>query len=265
MSSVETQGSTIEEAVATALAQLQAERDQVEIEIIAQATKGFLGIGGKKARVRATLRSSLAPQELEPESIAVAPTERPASRRPVSSASDIQPAPVSKETGEKACQALTETLRLMGTEVPVSLDVQGPEAVINLEETLGGLLVGRKGQTLDALEYLLNRMITRGDEEEAHLVLDAEGYRERRRQSLESLALRLGERAKRRRKTVTLNPLSPRDRRVVHLVLEDDPLVNTQSVGRGHLRRLSIVPENGSNAHRDRPRSAERPRGAARS
>ena len=108
-------------------------------------------------------------------------------------------------------------------------------------------------------------MIARGDEEEAHLVLDAEGYRERRRQSLESLALRLGERAKRRRKTVTLNPLSPRDRRVVHLVLEDDPLVNTRSMGRGHLRRLSIVPENGGNARRDRPRGAERPRGAARS
>ena len=265
MSAVETQGLTIEEAVASALAQLQAERDQVEIEIIAQATKGFLGIGGKKARVRATLRSSLAPQELEPESTAVDPAEQPARRRTVSSASEAQPAPVSRETGEKACQALTETLRLMGMEVPVSLDVQGAEAVVNIEDTVGGLLIGRKGQTLDALEYLLNRMVTRGDEEEAHLVLDAEGYRERRRQSLESLALRLGERAKRRRKTVTLNPLSPRDRRVVHLALEDDPLVSTRSVGRGHLRCLSIVPENGSNDRRDRPRTAERPRGAARS
>ena len=94
MSSVETQGSTIEEAIASALAQLQAERDQVEIEIIAQATKGFLGIGGKKARVRATLRSPLAPQELEPESMAVDPAERPVPRRSVSSASDAQPAPV---------------------------------------------------------------------------------------------------------------------------------------------------------------------------
>lgn len=258
MSAVETQGLTIEEAVASALAQLHAERNQVEIEIIAQATKGFLGIGRKKARVRATLRSSLSPQELEPESTAVDPGEQPARRRSVSSASYAQPAPVSKETGEKACQALTETLRLMGLDVPVSLDVQGAEAVINIEDTVGGLLIGRKGQTLDALEYLLNRMVARGDEEEAHLVLDAEGYRERRRQSLESLALRLGERAKRRRKTVTLNPLSPRDRRVVHLVLEDDPLVNTRSVGRGHLRRLSIVPENGGTTRRERPRSAAR-------
>ena len=258
MTAVETQGLTIEEAVASALAQLHAERHQVEIEIIAQATKGFLGIGRKKARVRATLRSSLAPQELEPESTTLDPSEQPTRRRSISSASDAQPAPVSKETGEKACQALTETLRLMGMEVPVSLDVQGAEAVINIDDTVGGLLIGRKGQTLDALEYLLNRMVARGDEEEAHLVLDAEGYRERRRQSLESLALRLGERAKRRRKTVTLNPLSPRDRRVVHLVLEDDPLVNTRSVGRGYLRRLSIVPENGGTIRRERPRSAAR-------
>ena len=131
----------------------------------------------------------------------------------------------------------------MGVEAPVSLDVHGPEAVINLEDTVDGLLIGRKGQTLDALEYLLNRMVARGEEEEAHLILDAEGYRERRRQSLESLALRLSERAKRRRKTVTLNPLSPRDRRVVHLALEDDPLVVTKSMGRGYFRRLSIVPE----------------------
>jgi len=258
MTAVETQGLTIEEAVASALAQLHAERHQVEIEIIAQATKGFLGIGRKKARVRATLRSSLAPQELEPESTTLDPSEQPTRRRSISSASDAQPAPVSKETGEKACQALTETLRLMGMEVSVSLDVQGAEAVINIDDTVGGLLIGRKGQTLDALEYLINRVVARGDEEEAHLVLDAEGYRERRRQSLESLALRLGERAKRRRKTVTLNPLSPRDRRVVHLVLEDDPLVNTRSVGRGYLRRLSIVPENGGTIRRERPRSAAR-------
>ena len=266
MSAVEAQGSTIEEAVAAALTQLNAERDQVEIEILAQATKGFLGIGGKKARVRATLRSPLSLQDGEsesPASVDEPPQEkrRPARRHSSSVESEAQAPPVSKETGEKACAMLTETLRLMDMEVPVSLDVQGAEAVVNLEDTVDGLLIGRKGQTLDALEYLLNRMVARGEEDEAHLVLDAEGYRERRRQSLESLALRLSERAKRRRKTVTLNPLSPRDRRVVHLSLEDDPLVETRSMGRGYFRRLTIVPEGATNSRRDRPRD----RGAARS
>ncbi len=262
MSAVEAEGSTIEAAVAAALTQLKADRDQVEIEILAQATKGFLGIGGRKARVRATLRNPVSLQEPEPESESTveSPQERGrgARRRAPSGESVAQPVPVSKETGENACRVLSETLHLMGVEAPVSLDVQGTEAVINLEDTVDGLLIGRKGQTLDALEYLLNRMIARGEEEEAHLVLDAEGYRERRRQSLESLALRLSERAKRRRKTVTLNPLSPRDRRVVHLALEDDPLVVTRSMGRGYFRRLSIVPEEAGNNRRDRDRRPSR-------
>ncbi len=265
MSAVEAEGSTIEAAVAAALTQLKADRDQVEIEILAQATKGFLGIGGRKARVRATLRDPVSLQEPEPETESTAGSDnspqergRGARRRVPSGEAVAQPTPVSKETGENACRVLSETLRLMGMEAPVSLDVQGTEAVINLEDTVDGLLIGRKGQTLDALEYLLNRMIARGEEEEAHLVLDAEGYRERRRQSLESLALRLSERAKRRRKTVTLNPLSPRDRRVVHLALEDDPLVATRSMGRGYFRRLSIVPEEAGNNRRDRDRRPSR-------
>ena len=263
MSAVEAEGSTLEEAVAAALTQLKADREQVEIEVLAQATKGFLGIGGRKARVRATLRNPVSLQEPESESptgIDQSPQKRRrgARRRAPSRESVAQPVPVSKETGENACQILLETLRLMGMEAPVSLNVQGTEAVINLEDTVDGLLIGRKGQTLDALEYLLNRMVAREEEEEAHLILDAEGYRERRRQSLESLALRLSERAKRRRKTVTLNPLSPRDRRVVHLALEDDPLVVTKSMGRGYFRRLSIVPEGAGNNRRDRDQRTAR-------
>ncbi len=263
MSAVEAEGSTIEAAVAAALTQLQADREQVEIEILSQATRGFLGIGGKKARVRATLRNPVSVQEPEPASPAGIDKSsqergRGARRRAPSGESAARPIPVSKETGENACQILSETLRLMGVEAPVSLNVQGAEAVINLEDTVDGLLIGRKGQTLDALEYLLNRMVARGEEEEAHLILDAEGYRERRRQSLESLALRLSERAKRRRKTVTLNPLSPRDRRVVHLALEDDPLVVTKSMGRGYFRRLSIVPEEAGSPRRDRDRRTAR-------
>ena len=263
MSAVEAEGPTIEAAVAAALTQLQADREQVEIEVLAQATKGFLGIGGRKARVRATLRNPVSVQEPEPASpsgIDKSSQERGrgARRRAPSGESAAQPVPVSKETGENACQILSETLRLMGVEAPVSLNVQGAEAVINLEDTVDGLLIGRKGQTLDALEYLLNRMVARGEEEEAHLILDAEGYRERRRQSLESLALRLSERAKRRRKTVTLNPLSPRDRRVVHLALEDDPLVVTKSMGRGYFRRLSIVPEEAGSPRRERDRRVAR-------
>jgi len=218
MNSVETEGKTIDEAIAAALKLLNTERDRVEVEILSQASKGFLGIGGKKARIRATLRPSL--------EVAVG-----------------EPSLSRQEIGEKARKILSEALELMGIEASVALEVGPGENLLRIDGKEGGVLIGRKGQTLDALEYLVNRIISRSEEGEAHVVLDTENYRERRKKNLEDLALRLGERAKRRRKTVALNPLSPRDRRVVHLALQDDPLVMTKSTGGGYHRRLLIIPE----------------------
>jgi len=98
----------------------------------------------------------------------------------------------------------------------------------------------------------VNRIVTKSDETDAHVAVDVEGYRERRWKSLENLALRLGERAKRRRKPVTLSPMSPRDRRVIHLTLEGDPLVTTKSTGRGYFRQVCIVPEEGQRKEKSR-------------
>lgn len=305
MNAVEAEGRTIEEAVAVALRQLGVEREQVEIDILSQSTKGFLGIGGKKARVRASLRKPLIAPESAPARNPTAPQKEqkeqkerpvaPAGRKspaqpPAASRHEPRVAPAvaqeiyrpstamreaahgsvpesphqqkadaelpSPELVKRACDVLRDILGQMGMPMPVSSQVRDDEVLINLEDTSGGLVIGRKGETLDALEYLLNRIITRGDENEAHLLLDASGYRERRQHNLESLALRLGERAKRRRRTVTLSPLNPRDRRIVHLTLEGDPLVTTQSMGRGYLRRLSIVPEGGPRRERSRDRNA---------
>jgi spoIIIJ-associated protein len=253
--SIETEGRTIDEAVAAALKQLQVERERVEIEVLAQATKGFLGIGGKKARVRATLREPLSVQLTEPEA---RPPQQRERARPAELAGEpvAEAAPLSPEVGIKACGILSEILRLMGTEAKAALETRTGETVINITGGPEGFLIGHRGQTLDALEYLLNRIITRSDDSEAHVALDVEGYRERRWKSLENLALRLGERAKRRRKTVTLSPLSPRDRRVIHLTLEGDPLVTTKSMGRGYFRQVCIVPEEG--ARRERGKGAAR-------
>lgn len=252
MNSVEAEGKTIEEAVAAALTQLQVERERVEIEILSQATKGFLGIGGKKARVRATLRVPLT-QQL---ATAPPPTRRKetpkVSAPPAVFAEEEESTPPSREQGEKAIEVLQEILRLMQVEAAVALEQQAHELTLTLTGKNSGALIGRNGQTLDALEYVLNRIITRSDESETHLTLDAEGYRERRRRNLENLALRLGERAKRRKRPVALSPLSPRDRRVIHLALEGDPLVTTRSMGRGYFRRLYIVPEEGSRRERGR-------------
>jgi spoIIIJ-associated protein len=252
MSAVEAEGRTIEEAVAAALAQLQVERDRVEIEVLAQATKGFLGIGGKKARVRATVRVPVTQQVAD-----LTPTARRketprVSAPPVVVSDEPEATPPSREQGEKASEVLREILRLMQADANVALEQQANELTLTLTGKDSGALIGRNGQTLDALEYVLNRIITRSEESETHLTLDAEGYRERRRKNLENLALRLGERAKRRKRPVALSPLSPRDRRVIHLTLEGDPLVTTNSVGRGYFRRLYIVPEEGPRRERGR-------------
>lgn len=246
---VEAEGWTIEEAIASALAQLHAEREQVEIDILSQATRGFLGIGGKKARVRATLRTPLSVK-----TVALEETSSLQERREKAGEAFTSPvaemAVSSRELADKASEVLREILRLMGLSPSLSVEVQEEGVIINILDAADGIVIGRNGQTLDALEYLVNRIITLSEDSEMRVVLDAGGYRERRRKSLENLALRLGERAKRRRKTVTLNPLSPRDRRVIHLALEGDPLVTTKSMGKGYFRRLCIVPEEGPRRER---------------
>ncbi|MBM4255621.1 MAG: KH domain-containing protein [Deltaproteobacteria bacterium] len=275
MNAVEAEGTTLEEAIASALRQLQVERDRVEIEVIAQPTKGFLGIGGKKARVRASLRVPLSARASEPRTETPRSSPRPPEQKTAPQPLPTQKAeaaseagsrthtPLSPEIAEKACSTLKEVLGLMGTTSTLKVENRGDESVINVTHVTDlpeGFLIGHRGQTLDALEYLVNRIVTKSDDIDAHVAVDVEGYRERRRKSLENLALRLGERAKRRRKSVTLSPMSPRDRRVIHLTLEGDPLVTTKSSGHGYFRQVSIVPEEGQ--RKERSRSAGRPQTA---
>ena len=118
----------------------------------------------------------------------------------------------------------------------------GAEIILEIKAVDSGLLIGRKGQTLEALQYLIGRIA--GDlqgSEGPHIIIDIESYRERRRRSLEDMALRLGEKAKRQRKIVTVDALSAADRRIIHAALQDDPWVTTRSLGQGSYRRLLII------------------------
>ena len=108
-----------------------------------------------------------------------------------------------------------------------------------------GILIGRHGQTLDALEYLLNRIVARRIKDAMPILLDTESYRARRRQQLHRMALSMGERAKREHEAMKLDPMPPRDRRIVHLALKDDPMITTRSAGEGFLRSVEIVPVEG--------------------
>ena len=230
MDTIETEGDTIDQAIEKALKLLGVERDRISVDILSEGKKGILGFGAQKARIRASLRKP---------SFDISAT-------PVSHA-EIQVTEVdTSAVAKKGQAALADILRLMG--VPATVETKaGPtrdEIVLEIRAENSGLLIGRKGQTLEALQYLVTRISgERAGGEAPHIVVDVENYRDRRRKSLEDMALRLGEKAKRQRKTVTVDALSAADRRIIHAALQDDPWVTTRSLGQGSYRRLLIIPE----------------------
>jgi spoIIIJ-associated protein len=231
MDYVETEGDTIDKAIENALKLLGVERDKITVDILAEGKKGILGFGSQKARIRAALRKS---------AIELQVLELPAA------AGEKQSMAAAVVIGEKAKDVLAEILNLMGVKAEVELKIgeKNDEAVLEIRAENSGLLIGRKGQTLEALNYMVSRITgERGVTEGPHVVVDIENYRERRRRSLEDMALRLGEKAKRQRKTVTVDALSAADRRIIHAALQDDPWVTTKSLGQGSYRRLLIIPE----------------------
>lgn len=248
MDYVETEGATIDEAIENALKILGVERDKVTVDILAQGSRGILGIGAKKARVRASLRRVLTAEQQGPE--VRPPREEEISRDEIAA------------VGQKGKEVLAEILRLMGIKatIEVKLAETGEEVLLTVYGENGGLLIGRRGQTLEALQYLVTRAISeRQSGEGLQLVVDTENYRERRRKLLEDMALRLGEKAKRERKAVTAGTLSAADRRIIHLALEDDPWLTTKSLGKGPYRRLLIIPEGDR-----KKKSEEKPQSATR-
>jgi len=281
MRSIESDGDTIDEAIENALRALEVGRDRVEIEILSDATKGIFGFGGKKARIRATVRAPLSsrladdvpdvesativspetsPRDTEQRTRPRASGDHRASRTsdPVRSRERTRPAdprppspprgeavPVTGELQARCLDITSELLSLIG--VPCQVTVQPGAEVgelrVDVTGDSGGLLIGRRGQTLDSLEYMLNRILAHGENGGGpRVVLDIEGYRERRRQYLEALAHRLADKARQTGKVVTLNPMSPRDRRIVHITLHDDQTVTPRSQGEGYFRRMIIMP-----------------------
>ena len=233
MDHVETEGDSIDKAIENALKLLGVERDKITVDILSEGKKGILGFGSQKARIRATLRKSaidLRASELESARV---------EERPVLG-------PEATAMGQKAKEVLAEILNLMGisAEVELRLGEKTGETVVEIRAENSGLLIGRKGQTLEALQYLVSRIAgERGGTDAPHIVVDIENYRQRRRKALEDMALRLGEKAKRQRMTVTVDALSAADRRIIHAALQDDPWVTTKSLGQGSYRRLLIIPE----------------------
>ena len=223
MKSVETEGKTIEEAISKACEELKASREDLEIEVLTNGSSGFLGlVGAKKAQIRATVRETAVAAEKE--------TGLPADAS-------------SHMAAETARKTLQDLLGLLEIEAGIDLKEEPERIVLNIKGDGSGLLIGRKGQTLDALEYLINKIVHKGAEDKKRIIVDTENYRSRREESLVLLAQRLGDKAKRLGRPVTISPMSAHDRRLIHLALQDDKTLHTRSTGTGLYRKIVISPE----------------------
>ncbi|HHV56719.1 MAG TPA: protein jag [Firmicutes bacterium] len=202
MKSVEETGRTVDEAVAQALRKLELPRDRVEVEVLEEGSRGLLGIlGSRPARVRVSVRPQAA---------------------------------------EQAREFMENVVRVLGIAAKVSA-VQGAEALeVEVEGEDVGALIGRRGHSLDAWQYLVSLAANKGVERPVRVLLDVAGYRRRRKAALENLARRTAERVKTRKRSVALEAMPPAERRIIHLALQDDPDVITLSEGRDPYRRVVI-------------------------
>lgn len=235
MDSVEAEGSSIDEAIVGALKMLGTTRERVEIEILSNAARGLFGIGSRKARVRATLRT---PIDAEPPPIAGAAPAAP----PPQQETPRPPQTLDRHIAERARAVLQAIVDHIGVTAQVTLREEDDHLLLDLTGDATGVLIGRRGQMLDAMEYIVNRIVSRDEGGSTRIVVDSQSYRQRRREALEELARRMGDQARKKKRAVTLNPMSPRDRRIVHLVLQADPSLSTKSSGKGYFRKIVILP-----------------------
>lgn len=258
MSKIVATGKTIEEAVNQGLARLGAGRDQVSVQILSQPSKGFLGLfGAKEAKVELTLlagstggdttsqnsQNDRKDKQAAPASTSAvkapepAVTERPGVEEQNSSAG-VQDGP---DPYEEAAAFLTETGRAMGLDIAVEVEHGKEFTTLQLTGAGLGLMIGRRGQTLDALQYLANIVANRYSDSYLRIILDAENFRERRRKTLEDLADRLASRAVKTRKEIVLEPMPAGERKVIHSRLQSHAQVKTYSKGDEPNRRIVIT------------------------
>jgi spoIIIJ-associated protein len=195
-------GRTVDEAVAAALAELGARRDEAEIEVLEEPTRALFGIlAGREAQVRVT----------------VAPSRT-----------------------EVAVDLLTRVAAAMGIVGRVSVHDGDPYALVRLDGDDVGLLIGHRGQTLEALQYLMNVAASRGGSGRQRIIVDVGQYRERREETLKRLAQRVAARVKEYEREIPLEAMSPHERRIIHLALQDDARVTTRSEGEEPFRHVVV-------------------------
>jgi len=258
---IEAIGTDVEHAISDGLARLGVGRDDIEIEVLDDGSRGLFGIGAREARVRLTLRERreggkarvFAATPVEPVAPPPSPPAAGAPAQPLSAEPEAVRSPPEGEVrdeAEIAREVLLELLDLLGIEQaqvtvrqakpaseeeesPLALDVQGADLEV---------LIGRRGETLAALQHITRLIVGREMEGWVHLVVDVDGFKARREKSLRRLAQRMAEQAVKTDRVVALEPMPPHERRIIHVALRDHPHVSTESVGERDRRKVTIIP-----------------------
>ena len=206
---MEISAKTIEEAIELALKELDAEREEVAVEVISEGRAGIFGIGGEQPRVRVT---RLTPQE---------------------------------GLAGQAIDVVNHLISAMGVSVLATVRFPGDEEngpAVDIQGEDSGLLIGKQGETLGSLQFLVNLLLNSVQRNHPLVVVDVEGYKERRARALESMASRVAARVVANGRSVEMEPMSPAARRVVHMSLAEHPSVTTESAGEGNQRRVTVMP-----------------------
>jgi spoIIIJ-associated protein len=239
MESVEVSAKSVDEAIDIALEELGLKRQQAHIEILTAGKPGLFGIGGEQARVRVTaLEEGTARPMVEGP-----PPEMEEER-------DVEVKGSDAPEVEMAAEYLSQFLTFMDIDAELSIrDAETPgdglgraSAVLDVAGDDLGLLIGRRGSTLAALQYMINLMVSRQSGSRVLISVDVESYRRRREDSLRGLARRMADRVRQSGRSIALEPMPAAERRIVHLILAEDGSVGTSSVGEGEGRKVVIHP-----------------------
>lgn len=260
---------TLDDAITEALVQLGVTSDRLDYIVVEKGSEGFLGIGRKQAVIKARRKREEKPvEETVEESKVETPVkeevkpEKKTEKKPAKEYShtkknvreekpevksepkkEVELAKVEPQTIETCEKFIYDVMNAMGMDdvkVTSVVDEEGALS-INMEGSNMGILIGKRGQTLDSLQYLTNRVANKMQDGYVRVKLDTEDYRRRRKETLENLAKNIASKVKRTRKTVSLEPMNPYERRIIHSALQSDPAVSTHSEGEEPYRRVVVT------------------------
>jgi spoIIIJ-associated protein len=240
MNSIEIEGKTIDEAIEKACSEFNVSREKLNIEIISDGATGFLGLGSKKAKIKASIMSiSMAMDAPATESKGAAQEKSPL----ISGLKEPEVPEDAAETAAMRAKRILEGILLrMNLDCPLTVEETADTILLNIKGDGSGLLIGKRGQNLDAIQYIVNKAVTKYTNNRKMIVVDTESYRKKREESLIALAEKLAEKVKKSKKSLTVGHMNAHDRRIIHIALQNDESLSTKSRGEGEFRKIVIIP-----------------------